>query len=94
MKQLEQPALRSDLAEWSDGGMLEAGIGVVEYGFEIIEARIVRKLRPHDAVGGFRVVETGERGNLGRRQLRPGLGHGEAAVAGETREQRAFERKE
>ena len=42
---------------------------------------------------GLRIVEAGEGFDLGWRETRPGFGHGEAAVAGEAREQRAFEGK-
>jgi hypothetical protein len=66
VKQLEQPTRRPDLAERRDSRVPEAGIGLIEHGFEISEARVALKIRPHDAVGGFRVVEASEHRDLVR----------------------------
>ena len=93
VKQLEQPARGRNLPERRDGRMMEAGIGLVEHGFEVASARIALEIGAHDAVGGLRIVEAGEGFDLGRRKTRPGFRHGEAAVAGKAREQRAFEGK-
>jgi ATP-dependent Clp protease ATP-binding subunit ClpB len=49
--------------------VLEDGVAVGEIG----EAGIAFEKRTHDAIGGVRIIEAGERGNLRRREPRPGL---------------------
>src|SRR6476620_7251244 len=93
VKQLEQPARRPNLAERRDGRVMEAAIGFVEHGFEVIEARIALEIRTHDAVGGLLIIEPGEAFDLGGRKTRPRFRHIEPAVAGKTRKERPFEGK-
>ena len=93
VKQLEQPGRGRDLTERRHGRVVKAAIGLVEHGFEIGEARIALEIGTQNAVGGVGIIETGERGDLARRETRPAFRHIEPAVAGEAGEQRAFEGK-
>ena len=65
VKQLEQPGRRRNLPERRDGRVMEAGIGLVEHGFEVGRARIALEIGAHDAVCGLRIVEAGECFDLG-----------------------------
>ena len=93
VEQLEQPGRGPDLAERRHGGVMEAAIGLLQHRPEIGEAGIAFEIGTHDAIGGFGIIETGEACDLAPVEARPGFRHIEAAIAGETREKRAFKGK-
>ena len=68
MKQLQNKAVRPDLAQRRDGGVVEAVIGLRKHLFEVGKARIAFKEGRHDAAGSVGIIETGERGDLVRRE--------------------------
>ena len=82
MKQLEQEFVRSDLVERNHGRMAESGVGLVRHAAEIGIGYLAGGKRPDHLDRDFPIGPAKETGDGLARELRPGLGHVETAVAG------------
>src|SRR5581483_10937835 len=93
VKQLEQEAVRPDLAERRHSRVVKGAICLFQNLLEVGKAGIILKEGADDAVGGIGIVEAGERRDLAGRKARPGLRHQEPAVARHGGKERALERE-
>ncbi len=83
VEQLEDEGVRRKLHERRHRGMAEPVIGLARHAGEIARRRRAADERPDHVAGEFRIGAAGEGGDGRGVESRPGLGHIEAAVAGE-----------
>ena len=83
MEQLGQEDARRELDQRHGGGMGEAAIGLAAHLGEVGLVDLIFSEGADHPGGDLGVGHVGEAGDLGGRNLRPGLGHIEAAVGGQ-----------
>ena len=82
VKQLQQELIGADLVERHHGGMAERGVGLIGHAAEIGVGDFAADKRPDHLDRDFPIGPAEQPGDGFGRQLRPGFGHVEAAVAG------------
>ncbi len=86
VEQLERELVHAELHQRRHGGMAESAIGLARHAGEVgLGDRIAGKAADH-LDGDFGIGPAGESADRLRLEPRPGLGHVEAAVAGQARE--------
>ncbi len=83
VEQLQQPQTPLQLLQRGDGGVSEAGVGVLRHVPERGLVDLVAGEAPEHVGGHGRIVHAGIGSQLVRRQLGPDLGDVEAAVGGQ-----------
>jgi hypothetical protein len=84
VEQLQQPLVMVELDQGRDGRVRETTIGGVAQALEFLCGQAVADERRHDPCGGLRIGQARQPLDVLRRQGRPGFGHIEPAIAGET----------
>ena len=86
VEQFERKGIRTELGERRHRGMAEIAVGLARHAGEVRFADGIADERPHHLDGDFGIGPSGEACDGRRIELRPGLGHIKAAVAGKARE--------